>query len=200
MLGLPGHGLADNASVLLADAGLLADAELLGDRRAVTTTRIAETAAALAVREDGCAQWPGYADLTVARQPVQWCHGAPGIITSLAGLPAGPELDALLSAGGELTWRAGPLRKGSGLCHGSAGNALALLVLAHRTGEERWLTRARALAIDAAADVRAWRARYGRGRYSLVTGDVGVALALAACLTPGRRPRFPFLQDALSGD
>jgi hypothetical protein len=186
-----GHGFAGNASVLLADA------ELLGDRPAVTA-RIAETAAALAVRADGCAQWPGLADRAIARRPVQWCHGAPGIITSLAGLPADPEIDTLLSAGGELTWRAGPLRKGSGLCHGSAGNALALLVLAHRTGEERWLTRALALAIDAAGDVRAGRARHGRGRYSLFTGDVGVALVLAACLKPARRPRFPFLEDALS--
>jgi hypothetical protein len=189
-----GHGFAGNASVLLADA------DLLDDQRAETVSRIAETAAALAVREDGCAQWPGLADMAIARQPVQWCHGAPGIITSLVGLPAEPEIDGLLSAGGELTWRAGPLRKGSGLCHGSAGNALALLALAHRTGEERWLARARVLAIDAAVDVRAWRAQYGRGRYSLFTGDVGVALVLEACLDAARLPRFPFLQDALSAD
>ena len=189
-----GHGFAGNASVLLADA------DLLGDGRAATCARITETAVGLAVGEDGCAQWPGLADVAIPRRPVQWCHGAPGIITSLAALPADPQLDALLSAGGELTWRAGPLRKGAGLCHGSAGNAMALLVLAQRTGEERWLARARALALDAAGDVRDSRARRGRGRYSLFTGDVGVALVLAACLSPGRRPRFPFLEDALSGD
>ena len=45
---------------------------------------------------DGCAQWPGLADEVIARRPVQWCHGAPGIITSLAVLPATPEIDALL--------------------------------------------------------------------------------------------------------
>jgi hypothetical protein len=31
--------------------------------------------------------------------------------------------------GGELTWRAGPLEKGGGLCHGTSGNGYAFLVL-----------------------------------------------------------------------
>ena len=46
-------------------------------------------------------------------------------------------------AGGELTWRAGPLAKGAGLCHGTAGNGYAFLKLFERTGDERWLDRAR---------------------------------------------------------
>jgi hypothetical protein len=202
-----GHGFAGKAAVLLADADLLGDdggdgdgTGAPGEDGARTVARIVRTLAELAVQEDGCAQWPGLADMAIPRRPVQWCHGAPGIVTSLAALPADPQTDALLSAGGELTWRAGPLRKGSGLCHGTAGNALALLALAHRTGQERWLDRARAFAIDAATDVGAWRARHGRGRYSLFTGDIGVALVLAACLTPERPARFPFLQDALSAD
>lgn len=80
---------------------------------------------------------------------VQWCHGAPGMIISLAALPADLRTDALLLAGGELTWTAGALRKGPGLCHGTAGNAYALLALHARTGDELWLTRARAFAMDA---------------------------------------------------
>jgi hypothetical protein len=32
-------------------------------------------------------------------------------------------------AGGELTWRAGPLAKGANLCHGTAGNGYAFLAL-----------------------------------------------------------------------
>jgi hypothetical protein len=43
----------------------------------------------------------------------QWCHGAPGIVASLAALPRDDQLDSLLLAGGELTWAAGPLRKGA---------------------------------------------------------------------------------------
>ena len=41
---------------------------------------------------------------------VQWCHGASGIVTSLALASLGRrnvELTELLEAGGELTWRAG---------------------------------------------------------------------------------------------
>ena len=125
--------------------------------------------------------------------------GEAGIVSSLAGLPAHGDTDRLLLAGGELTWRAGALRKGLGLCHGTAGNGYALLTLHARSGDERWLARARAFGMDAAAEVTAARARHGRGRFSLFTGDIGVALFLTACLSPGAPVRFPFLDDALSG-
>ena len=109
---------------------------------------------------------------------MQWCHGAPGIVATLGDLMP-PEL-AL--AGGELTWRAGPLRKGAGLCHGTAGNGYVLLRLHQLTGEPVWLDRARRFAMHAIEQVRAARARVGRGRYTLWTGDVGVALYLSACI------------------
>src|SRR5829696_6967625 len=65
----------------------------------------------------------------------QWCHGAPGIVATLT--PFMDEESAV--AGGQLTWLAGPLRKGAGLCHGTAGNGYAFLALLERTGDERWL-------------------------------------------------------------
>jgi len=46
------------------------------------------------------------------------------VVASLAALPHEDQLDSLLSAGGELTWMAGPLRKGANLCHGTSGNGL----------------------------------------------------------------------------
>jgi hypothetical protein len=96
------------------------------------------------------------------------------MIATLGGL-----LDLELAhAGGELTWRAGPLAKGPGLCHGTAGNAYAFLVLRRRTGDELWLERARAFAMHAIGQVERERAAVGRGRYSLFTGDIGVALFL----------------------
>jgi len=105
---------------------------------------------------------------------VQWCHGAPGMVATLGDL-----IDLELAvAGGELTWRAGPLVKGSGLCHGTAGNAYAFLVLHRRTGDELWRDRARAFGMHAIARVEQERADVGRGRYGLFTGDVGVALFL----------------------
>jgi hypothetical protein len=116
---------------------------------------------------------------------VQWCHGAPGIVATLGDL-----LDLELAvAGGELTWRAGPLAKGPGLCHGTAGNAYAFLVLHRRTGDELWLERARAFAMHAIGQVERERAELGRGRYSLFTGDVGVALCLRHLLDG--EDRFP---------
>ncbi len=105
------------------------------------------------------------------------------MVASLCALPREDELDALLLAGGELTWAAGPLRKGAGLCHGTAGNGFALLKLFTRTGDEAWLERARRFATHAAAQVDAARRQYGAGRFSLWTGDLGTALYLHACLT-----------------
>jgi hypothetical protein len=56
--------------------------------------------------------------------------------------------------------------------------------------------RARALAIDAAdaADVERRRRANGRGRYSLFTGDTGVALLLHGCLAADAT--FPFIGQA----
>ncbi len=100
----------------------------------------------------------------------------------MAALPRSDELDALLLAGGELTWVAGPLSKGANLCHGTAGNGFALLKLFTRTGDELWLERARRFAMHSAAQVATDRDRHGQGRYSLWTGDLGTALYLKQCL------------------
>jgi hypothetical protein len=66
------------------------------------------------VRDGGPANWPA-----VTPQPIdvadrgirtQWCHGAPGMVASLARIaPDDEAFSALLAAGGELAWRAGPL-------------------------------------------------------------------------------------------
>lgn len=117
------------------------------------------------------------------------------MVTSLIGLPQDDETDRLLEAGGELTWHAGPLRKGPGLCHGTAGNGYAFLALFARSGDELWLERARAFAMDAMADVERRRLERGHGRYSLYTGDLGVAMFLHSCLTGDHR--FPLLDGAL---
>jgi len=149
--------------------------------------RAAATARRYAIEEDGLANWPPLADGDLRPRDgkirLQWCHGAPGIVASLAGLaPDDAEHDRLVRAGGELTWRAGPLVKGPGLCHGTAGNGYAFLALLERTGDELWLERARAFAVHAAAQVARARAAHGRGRFTLWTGDPGAALYLADCL------------------
>jgi hypothetical protein len=152
------------------------------DGRAVATMR------RFAVEEDGLANWPAVAGSDLRSQGddwirTQWCHGAPGMVASLASFaPDDREHERLLRAGGELTWRAGPLAKGAGICHGTAGNGYAFLALLKRTGDELWLDRARAFAMHAAAQVGRDRAHYGRGRFTLWTGDLGAALYLADCL------------------
>lgn len=134
---------------------------------------------ATAVVEGECANWPPLPGS--ARMLVQWCHGAPGMTTAFARCPSSAELDGLLCKAGELTWQAGPLTKGPGLCHGTAGNGAAFLSLFARSGDERWLDRARRFAMHAIRQTEVSRARFGRGRYGLWTGDIGVAVYLWQC-------------------
>jgi hypothetical protein len=173
-----GHGLAGIVAALARRPDLLAPEQVAAGATAAL--------AASAVLEDGIANWPANHGEPLQKQDgtirTQWCHGAPGIVTSAAALPPDPRLDALLVAGGELTWTAGPLRKGANLCHGTAGNGYALLKLFARTRDELWLHRARRFAMHAAGQVAAARRLYGRGRYSLWTGDLGTAVYLRQCI------------------
>jgi hypothetical protein len=121
---------------------------------------------------------------------VQWCHGAAGVLTGMwDAAPHDDEWSELLLAAGRLVWEAGPIRDAPGLCHGTAGNAYALLALGRRTGDDKWLERARAFAQHAAAQVEERAERLGHGRHSLFTGDEGVALCLASCIAGDER--FP---------
>ncbi len=169
--------------------------EWLDDPAAVEARALA-TSRALAIVDGELASWPALptGSRTGAPPRVQWCHGAAGLVTSLAGLgDVDDRHGALLDAGGELVWRAGPLAANAGLCHGTAGNGFALLALFARTGEERWLERARAFSMHAIAQVARFRAAAGRGRYTFFTGDIGAALLAGACLNGD--PAFPGIDD-----
>jgi len=177
-----GHGFAGNVYPLLKAAGLL-DAE----RRETLYGRCLETLGRTELREGDASNWPpGVGAPRPGRAAVlmQWCHGAPGIVSSLREYPLGiaPEMDALLLRAGEAVWRAGPLAKGPGLCHGTAGNGYALLALHERTGDPVWLERARVFAMHAALQSARMRAAYGQIRPSLWTGDAGVAVFLWHCV------------------
>lgn len=118
---------------------------------------------------------------------LQWCDGAPGVVVC-----ASPYLDEdLLLGAAELIWRAGPPlagEKGSGLCHGTAGNGYALLKTFERTGDELWLERARRFAVHALEQAHALPPRY-----SLFTGGIGTAVFARDCLDA--RAAFPILED-----
>ncbi|MGH3009771.1 MAG: lanthionine synthetase LanC family protein [Gaiellaceae bacterium] len=147
-----------------------------------------------AVRESGLANWPGATSRPLVRPRdgeicLQWCTGAPGV---LAG--SWEYLDEeLLLAGDELIWQAGAHgdEKGHGLCDGTSGNGFALLKAFARTGDERWLERARRFAVHALLQAERMSRANGRRRYSLFTGDLGTALYAAACLEADTR--FPVI-------
>jgi DUF1680 family protein len=109
------------------------------------------------------------------------------MVTALAGLDQ--PVDDLLIAAGETIWCAGPLIKGANLCHGTGGNGYAFLKLFERTGDQLWLERARRFAMHAIADSVSDAERFGRRRYSLWTGDLGLACYLFDCIEA--KARFP---------
>ncbi len=92
---------------------------------------------------------------------------------------------------------AGPVAKGPGTCHGTAGNGYAFLALYRRTGQVRWRARARRFAMHAIDQRRRGRARHGQGKYTLWTGDGGLAVYLHHCLLQEQGPAptpFPGLE------
>ena len=171
------HGLLGNLNVLLRGGELLS-----AERRAEVEQRAVETLTGLAVVEDGLANWPpGAGDSLVAndRIRVQRCHGAAGVVATLARIAPDDEAwGALLLAGGRLVWesrpdprRAGPLSR-----HGRQRLRAARPLAAHR---RRAMARAR-------PSLRAPRRAPGRrprgtprARASLAPhGDEGVATCL----------------------
>ena len=166
----PVHGLLGNVLALLPEHDLRTEtASILMDE---------------AIVEDGLATWPALAGGELqggdGKIRLQWCHGAPGMVSTAADY-----LDEeLLLGGAELTWRAGGHgpEKGVGICHGTAGNGYALLKTFSRTGDELWLDRARRFAVHALK-----QAESSPGRYSLFTGDVGAALFASSCLNADAR-------------
>jgi hypothetical protein len=181
----PVHGFAGNVIPLLRGWSWLTPPQ-----QAQVAEFVPKTLAANAWRSEIGATWAARSKR--ARPPVycQHCHGAPGMVTTFADAPfSTPEFDALLVDAGRFSWAAGPLAKGSNLCHGTGGNGYAFLKLYRRTNDPIWLDRARQFAMTAIVQYRGSQAVVGRGRYSLWTGDVGLAIYLWDCITG--QPRFP---------
>ncbi len=175
------HGFAGNVFALLKAAPLQSK-----EHQTELMHRVTETLHRTALPERKLLNWPPELGDKPSKLRVQWCHGAPGIVCALAGAPAQRDLDAILIAAGELTWEAGPLRKGGGLCHGTAGNGWAFLKLHKRTRERKWLERARRFAMHAIEQ--------RSGAHGLFEGDLGIALYLRACIEVDERwPLLDFL-------
>jgi hypothetical protein len=91
-------------------------------------------------------------------------------------------LGALINDAAEFVWKAGPLVKGPGICHGTAGNGYTFIALYRRTGSPHWLERARRFAMPAKS--------MGRDDipYGLVTADWPFICIIVSSL---KRARFP---------
>jgi len=176
------HGFAGNVFPVIRGRHLLDPPQ-----RDAWFMRIGETLEKTALREGDYVNWsqsvgvsrPGRTALLV-----QHCHGAPGMITCLADLPDVPHwpVGELLERGGELAWAVGPPVKGPSLCHGTAGTGYAFLKLYQRTRNEQWLNRARRFAMHAIEQSERMAQEYGQRRYSLWTGDLGLAIYLWDCI------------------
>ncbi len=178
------HGITGNANILLRGVDLLdEDITDLIIERTVSTIKIAVK------KNFGMTNWALCTKPDIDKLLVQWCHGAAGIVTAMAATPKSDcsnstDLDDLLKTTGELVWKAGPLTKGSNICHGTSGNGYAFLYLYKRWNDTVWLERARKFAMHAIEQCQRDRIRFGQGRYSLWTGDVGLAIYLHHCLNP----------------
>jgi lantibiotic modifying enzyme len=173
------HGFAATAVPLIRGRHLLGAARWNAWQACIT-----QTVQRTADREGAHANWRPQLDRTpdASKKLLQYCHGAPGFVVCLSEMP-GSSLDELLLAAGQTIWSAGPLVKGSNLCHGTAGNACAFLKLYRRTRDPVWLDRARAFAMHAIAQAGEEASRYGQPRYSLWTGDLGLAVFLWGCVS-----------------
>jgi hypothetical protein len=186
------HGFAANAFVMIRGRHLLKR-----DLADEMLRRIYETVHATALIEGPHANWPNNVGPTTRPAPlavvVQHCNGAPGIINSLPEFPndARWPIDALLQQAGELVWAAGPTVKLPSLCHGAAGSGYAFLKFYVRTGEDKWLDRARKFAMHAIDQSDSARTRYGQRKFSLWTGDLGLAIFLWDCVKA--TAKFPTL-------
>jgi Lanthionine synthetase C-like protein len=167
----PPHGLVGNVQALVP----LLDRDRANALRREAAAILADTV----VREGELANWPPQPRPELpgpdGQIRLQWCAGAPGIVAG-----AFDYLDEdLLLAGAQLVWHAGPHgdEKGPNICHGTAGNGYALLKAFERTGDERWLERARRFAMHALEQVERMPPRH-----SLFTGGLGVALYAADCI------------------
>ncbi|KAI0047879.1 hypothetical protein FA95DRAFT_1558657 [Auriscalpium vulgare] len=165
---------------------------------------IEDTVAYVIGLQDSHGNWPSKAGprrknpLASENTLIQWCHGAPGILTllstsilSCSTLEFSSELEnSLVSAlvrGASLTHSRGLLRKGPGLCHGVGGTATVLFqaadALASQPEEQRACLRRALHLLQCYAELRGGRHFAKPDRpWSLYEGVAGAAAALTEAL------------------
>ncbi|XP_072179333.1 lanC-like protein 2 [Diadema setosum] len=125
---------------------------------------------------------------------VHWCHGAPGVIHMLLQAYKVFDEEQYLNAAlccGDVIWQRGLLRKGYGLCHGTAGNGYAFVALYQATKDPKQLYRACKFA-EWCMDYGKHGCRVADRPYSLMEGLAGTIYFLSDLLSPSQS-RFPGL-------
>ncbi|XP_054847960.1 lanC-like protein 2 [Eublepharis macularius] len=127
---------------------------------------------------------------------VHWCHGAPGVIHMLMQAYQVFKEDKYLKDAMECSdviWQRGLLRKGYGLCHGTAGNGYAFLSLYRLTQDKKYLYRACKFA-EWCMEYGAHGCRIPDRPYSLFEGMAGAIHFLSDILVPEKShfPAFEF--------
>uniref|UniRef100_G1KTY8 LanC like glutathione S-transferase 2 n=1 Tax=Anolis carolinensis TaxID=28377 RepID=G1KTY8_ANOCA len=123
---------------------------------------------------------------------VHWCHGAPGVIHMLMQAYKVFKEEKYLKDAMEcsdLIWQRGLLRKGYGICHGTAGNGYSFLSLYHLTQDKKYLYRACKFA-EWCLEYGAHGCRIPDRPYSLFEGMAGAIHFLSDILAP-EKSRFP---------
>ncbi|XP_061442582.1 lanC-like protein 2 [Rhineura floridana] len=123
---------------------------------------------------------------------VHWCHGAPGVIHMLMQAYQVFKEDKYLKDAMECSdviWHRGLLRKGYGICHGTAGNGYSFLSLYHLTQDKKYLYRACKFA-EWCLEYGAHGCRIPDRPYSLFEGMAGAIHFLSDIVDP-QKSRFP---------
>lgn len=126
---------------------------------------------------------------------VHWCHGAPGVIYTMAKAYLVFKEEQYLKSCHDAAnhiWRKGLLKKGPGICHGVAGNAYAFLLMYRLTGDSQWLNKAASFAKFMQSDEFKKNARVPDCPYSLYEGIAGTACFLMDLIAP-QKAAFPFM-------
>ncbi len=186
------HGIAGNAGALLRGRDHLSNGTIEQAVWSAVATLEKEK-----IDDGSRINWPVSNEPEGSRVLVHWCHGASGVISSLADCPRmggdiDGRLDDLLVRAGNLVWEAGPLIKSPGICHGTPGNGYSFLALFRRFEDNVWIDRARSFAMHSIEQRALERRKYGRGRYTLWTGDGGLGVFLWDCLEKRSDRSTPF--------
>ena len=181
----PAHGFAGCILALARDA----DDEL--HRRAALAT------ARYAIEQGELANWPptsteGLRHRRDGSIRVQWCHGAPGVVASLARFaPTTPSMGVCCARAASSPGEPARCRREQT----SATARRATAMPSWRCSSARGMS----CGSSAPAPLRCTRSprspahalSYGRGRYTLWSGDPGTALYLADCLASGGTVPLP---------